>query len=149
MGKHAQQEAEERRRKVQREAEGPREEHLRPAWPADQDREGAGEGEESGGSLAEGSEGAEDIGLPSPSAGREAASEAGRGICGNRTGAGSCADGSDGFGSTSKRANDRRQSHGAGRDVERRPVTRRGSRPRTDRNLEQDESATPRRPVLS
>ena len=120
-----------------------------PAWPADQDREGADKGEESGGSLAEGSKGAEEIGLASQGAGREAESEAGRGIGCTGTGAGCCADGRDGFGSTGDRANDRRSRHGAGRDVERRPVTGRGSRPRTDRNVEQDESATPRRAVLS
>ena len=54
-----------------------------------------------------------------------------------------------GFGSTGGRAHDRRWCHGARRDVERRPVAGRGSRPRIDRHVEQDESATPRRAVLS
>ena len=47
-----------------------------------------------------------------------------------RNGAGGCVDGRDGVGSAGGRADERRWGHGAGRNVERRPAARGGTRPR-------------------
>lgn len=118
-------------------------------------RRAGGEGEDSGGELAEGSGGADEK-TQTRSASRAWArveklhQRVGRGICPAGTGAACRAERSEGFGSAGGPANDRRGCHGPRRDVERLSMAKIRAEARAlgpDPNVEQRESATPRRPV--